>query len=138
MVKITIIVCVLFLFSCGDCTIDKEFAEIYNNALKTVYIEYKELIGSPTPYDIGSAELFLKIATNHRATKDIIWDRLVYRVPSDFDKDYKIWTEWYKNNKCWITMTRMDSIYAGYLSTITDNRIAEDYPEKWIDLLTEE
>ncbi len=140
MAKKIVLFYVLFLLACGgDCTADKEFAEIYKNALQTVYIDYKETFGTQTPYELGSAEFFLEIATHHMATKDIVWDRLAYRVPSDFDKDYKIWTEWYNNNKCWITMEKMDSIYNDYLlniapQTMPDSIIAK-FQKNWFDML---
>jgi len=132
----------LFVTCNQNCRIDKNVEKYYNHAVKTLSkqttswdynweIDYDTILGM---------EVFLSMLTERRPTKNSNWhDKLEYLKMEDLDNDIKYWKSWYKDNKCWLTTSSIDKIYArikkeNLYMQVNLVLIPEKYPDKWEDL----
>jgi hypothetical protein len=62
------------------------------------------------PKEIEEAMLFLEVVSGitSRAKKQ---ENINYRNKSDFNADIKAWEQWYKANKCKLTLKYVDSMF---------------------------
>lgn len=63
-----------------------------------------------TPKETNEAIMYLEVISGITSRADRQHD-LSYRNKSDFNGDFKLWKQWYKQNQCNITLHYVDSAF---------------------------
>lgn len=109
------LVCIIFSFLLTCC--NRKVCSDSVSVNRDAYKRYLIILGESThpkklvmPKEIDEGIMYLEVVSGI-SSKAERTDVRSYRDKSDFKSDLKLWKQWYKNNKCKLTLHYVDSAF---------------------------
>lgn len=136
--RLLILFSITLFFCCKNvdapCKKSNMVEDYFMRAIETIENHYFAKKREPNTLKIDGARLFLEIVTGIKSKVKKTNFGVYYSSRSDLRIDLKNWKNWYKENKCYLTIGKLDKIYELYLlgHQLTNSN---PYPSDWVTLL---
>lgn len=119
--KVIIFSTFILNLSCNstDCRVDSSFVKLYNSSLSYITSYYEE------GKDINEEKLFRAFVfmgkiTEHPSSRVAGHFGIIYHSKKDYQKDIKIWKEWFNVNKCSFSYKDASKIFNRFSKDVKD------------------